>query len=315
MQSQLARIKGIAVMTVGVRLADEPAPVLQHEPVIGAEPGLGRQGQMIVIQDRDILIAEKFFPVGGLVQTGPLVALAGDHQQNRQFLAEFLAQIFGEIFLVGGVHRQRAGAAARALPDNLDGGGDPFAGDGWIACLPGRAAAVNLFRPLGVFHHGEDTGVAGLGRGGGHIKAQPNFAGGMHMRFQPAEPIVEVRIVVNKFGVALPHPAFLGGGEFHQIASGAAADDEAQEIIAVLGLLIRRAAAMLQRIQSLAGLQIIERDAIGKSIIGIDAQDGQTPFTGVEVAVRADGKFRARRRHKHFVTVVAVIDRRSHADQ
>ena len=98
--------------------------------------------------------------------------------------------------------------------------------------------------------------------------------------------------------------------ELDEADGSRSAGDEEAAVVAVPGVLVERAAARLLGRDRLGGLGVVERDAVGVGVPGIDAQAGDALDGFIDVAGRRDGELHSRRGRKLLEGVVGVVGRR-----
>ena len=167
---QFVGIETIPVHALVVRFTHNSATIFHDEAIIHARVFVRWQGQVIVVQLGDELVAKIFFPVGGLIE-GWFIHGFGSHDQNDGNLrAEVFPGLLGVIAFVRGVLREGAGPDAATFEDTQN-RENALVGDFRIFGFPDEPAANNPFGAV-LFQKRDDRGIGFAFGGRGDVEAE-----------------------------------------------------------------------------------------------------------------------------------------------
>jgi len=109
-EGEFGGVEGVAVAAKAVGFAYKAATVFEDEAVVGADVVVRGEGEAVVVEEGEVLVAEEFFPVGGFVEAGFLEGFAGDDEEDGEEWGELSAEVFGEVAFAGGVDGEGAGS-------------------------------------------------------------------------------------------------------------------------------------------------------------------------------------------------------------
>ncbi len=135
-EGELAGVKSVAVLAVGVGGADIAALVFHGHPVVGFDVGGGGQGEGVFVDGGGVEVAEIGFVVGGVGVAGGLDGGAAEDEFDGEEGAEVGGGFFGGESFVAGINAEAASwaagwAGADDFGDVVEAVGHEFAGLGF----------------------------------------------------------------------------------------------------------------------------------------------------------------------------------------